>query len=474
MFICTARCSSTGPASSTAQATLRLGIGGLPQLAEQSGVRQLVGIISSEGLVGAYEDGRPRPWLAESWSTGSDGLSLTVRLRQGAKFHDGTPVTASIIVPILQTELPRSLGPTFYEDVAQIVALDDIRLQIRLRHPSRFLIESLEMAIRKPGSDFNGTGPFVASMDSPVQLRANPDYYLGRPTIKQIVLQGYPSVRAAWAELLRGNLDMLYEVSVDALDSLQGSSNVAVFSYLRHYQYVIIFGDQSPFKSAEIRRELNASLNRDAIVRNVLNGHGIPSIGPVPPQHWALNKSAPKLKFDPVLAKRLTSRTLHFTCLVPADSVYERMALEIKQQLAAAGVEMRVEEVTQEELARAGKSRKFEAVLIDVIGGPSMFRVFRHFHSTVPFQTKPITSASVDVTLDRIRHAPSDDEYENGVDDFQRAIIDDPPEIFLVWGERARAVSRRFEVALPEGGRDVLNTLRLWRPATVQRLASRN
>jgi hypothetical protein len=103
-----------------------------------------------------------------------------------------------------------------------------------------------------------------------------------------------------------------------------------------------------------------------------------------------------------------------------------------------------------------------------------MFRSFRHYYSRVPFDVKPAGNPSIDAALDRIRHAPSDEEYRNGVTDFQRAILDDPPEIFLVWGERARAVSRRFEVVLPEGGRDVLNTLRLWRPVTVQQLARRN
>jgi hypothetical protein len=103
-----------------------------------------------------------------------------------------------------------------------------------------------------------------------------------------------------------------------------------------------------------------------------------------------------------------------------------------------------------------------------------MFRSFRHYYSRVPFDVKPAGNPSIDAALDRIRHAPSDDEYRRGVTDFQRAILDDPPEVFLVWGERARAVSRRFDVVLPEGGRDVLNTLRLWRPATVQQLARRN
>jgi hypothetical protein len=90
------------------------------------------------------------------------------------------------------------------------------------------------------------------------------------------------------------------------------------------------------------------------------------------------------------------------------------------------------------------------------------------------FALKPIYSDAIDASLDRIRHARTDDEYRAGVTGFQQAIVDEPPAIFLVWGERARAVSRRFEVPTPEAGRDVLATLRLWRPVNSPQLASRN
>jgi len=367
------------------------------------------------------------------------------------------------------------MGPAF-EDVDQITAPDDAQVRIALRRPSRFVIEALETTIQEPEKAGVSTGPYVpVSSTGPSELRANADYYLGRPTIERITITPYPSVRTAWAELLRGNLDMLYEVNMDALDSLQASSAVSVFSFVRHYQYMIVFGSASAsLKPAAVRRELNAALDRAAIVREALKGHGLPSSGPVPPQHWALDKNAPRFAFDPKLAASLSSRKLRFTCLVAADSVYERIALEVKRQLAAAGVEMRVEEVTQDQILEAASRNDFEAILADVASGPSVFRSYRHLYSKVLFNLKPIGSPLVDAALDRIRYASSDDAYRNGVTEFQQAIINDPPELYLAWGERARAVSRRFDVPVPEDGRDVLSTLRLWRPTPNQQTASRN
>jgi peptide/nickel transport system substrate-binding protein len=473
----TARCSgSAGPlASQRGSGTLRVGVGQVARAAEQAGLRPLARNQTLEGLVNFNEDGRPRPWLAESWTTSEDGLTVTIQLRPNARFHDGTPVNASRVAEALKKTLPRLMGPAF-EDVDEISGLDDARLRVRLRQPSRFLIEALDAPIQNGEKDGAGTGPFIAGASTPqVELRANPDYYLGRPTIDRIELTPYPSIRAAWADLLRGNIDMLYEVTADALDSFQGSNSVSVFSFQRHYQYSISFGPQaSALASAEVRRALNAAIDREAIIRTALGGHGFPSTGPIPSQHWALETAAPKLAFDRSVAKKLLSQRVQFTCLVPADSDYERVALVVKQQLAAASVDMRVEEITQEQILEATRSGKFEAVLVDPVSGPNLFRVYRQFYSKASFTPKPRSTPAVDAALDRIRHARSDDDYRAAVTNFQQAIVNDPPALFIAWDKRARAVSRRFEIPLPETGRDVLATLRLWRPATVQQLASRN
>jgi ABC-type transport system substrate-binding protein len=70
----------------------------------------------------------------------------------------------------------------------------------------------------------------------------------------------------------------------------------------------------------------------------------------------------------------------------------------------------------------------------------------------------------VDAALDAIRRSLTDEEYKRGVSAFHQAVVEDPPAIFLAWNERARAVSRRFEVRTTETNIDILGSLRLWRP----------
>ena len=465
---------STSPQPSVVDSTLRVGVGALPQQAPQAGLRQLVSSLALEPLASPTDDGRMRPWVLESWTTASDRLSVTLKLRPKAIFHDGSPVTAAVVVQALERSLPLSLG-SIYRDVASISEVDRLTIRIDLRKPSQFIVEALEVTLQKPGSQTIGTGPYIMSgATTPATLTANANYYRERPTIDQLVVTSYPTVRAAWAELLRGNLDMLNEVNLDALDSLQAATNVNVFSYVRHYQFMIVFGPRAAaLRPPEVRRELSAALDRDAIVREAMNGHGVVSTGPVPLQHWTMSNSAtaPALK---QLAKNLAARHLKFTCLVPPDTVYERVALAVKRQLAAVSVEMELQEATQQQVADAFRNGNFDALLGDIVSGPTLFRSFREWSSQGNALTEKLSSVKIDDALNRINHAISDDEYRAGVSAYQRAITDEPPALFIAWSERARAVSRRFFVPPPEKNGDVLNSIRLWRPVAGSPITSTN
>jgi len=481
LVVATARCGSAGPARPQIEPlTLRVGIGQAPAGNPDAGLRAFFQNLSTEGLARIAENGKAEPRLAEGWTIAPDGLTMDIRLRPNVTFHDGTPVTAEAVVNILKSGLPQFMGPP-YSDVEYIKAASGSRIEIGLKRASPFLQEALDLQIRKPEDQPIGTGPFqTAEQDSLNELRANDDYYLGRPTIDRIVVTNYPSVRAAWAELLRDQIDMLYEVSADALESLTGATTVSVFSFTRPYQYVIVFNQKYPaLQSLKIRRALNLAIDRDALVRDGLDGRGVPSSGPIWPQHWALTADLPGFKFAPGEAalefsgvkSGRGSVALRFRCLVSPN--YERLGLLVKRQLEMVGVEMEIEEATPDRVLQALSDGSFDAVFLDMVSGPSLFRTYQWWHSSGSFNPGSLGGGSIDVALDQIRYANSDDEYRRAVAGFQRAIVDNPPGIFLAWSERARAVSRRFEVPV-EPGRDILTTLRLWRPTTDLQYVGRN
>lgn len=442
-----------------------------------NGTRQLAQILSTEGLARIGEDGRPIPGLAAGWTTAADGLSLTIHLRSGVKFHDGSPAHAAAVAQALAGVLPGYMGPAF-ADVERITPIAVDQIEIGFRRPSPFLLEALDAPIHKPGSSNIGTGPYtVAGEVAPDELRSHADYYLGPPPIVRIIVKPYPNVRSAWADLLRDRVDMLYEVGVDALDSLSNARNVSLFTYVRRYQYAVVFNVQADaLRSREVRQALNEGVDLAALIRDALNGRAIPSDGPIWPQHWALVSGLPKFSFNVRHASAALSaysggRPVSFNCLVSPG--LERIALGLKRQLEAIGLEMSLQEAPFGSILQAMSNREFDAVLLELISGPSLFRPYAVWHSGGLANPGGLGSPQLDKALDRVRYATNDEEYRAAVAGLQRTIVEDPPGIFLAWSERARAVSNRFIVPV-EPGRDVLTTLRLWRPADAEALASRN
>ena len=70
---------------------------------------------------------------------------------------------------------------------------------------------------------------------------------------------------------------------------------------------------------------------------------------------------------------------LRFKCLIPGD--YERLALLVKRQLEMVGVEMEIEEVSPERMFQALDDSSFDAVFLDMVSGPSLFRTYMWWHS---------------------------------------------------------------------------------------------
>src|SRR5690349_12509868 len=101
--------------------SIRVGVsvGELTSSDPQGGVGQLAQNLTIEGIANFGDDGRARPWLADSWSLEPSGRLLTVRLRNNVLFQDGTHLTSGDVASILAATLPKTMGPA-YTDVDSI------------------------------------------------------------------------------------------------------------------------------------------------------------------------------------------------------------------------------------------------------------------------------------------------------------------------------------------------------------------
>lgn len=490
VVLCFAAACTTQPTSSTVPSqpvTLTIGFPNFTGQDPLRGIQQAARLISVEGLVSTGRDGQPLPRLAEKWTNSPDGLTWTISLRPNAVFHDGTPVTSATVKESLERSLASvdsDLSPGL-ADISAIETPKDLELIIRVRERSNFLLDDLTVAImRRTSSGATvGTGPFVpvGSSNGEIAMNAFDRYYKGTPNIDHVRWKPYATVRTAWAAMMRGEVDFLYEVGQDAREFIQGETSTTVFPFLRPYIYSVIFNSNAAtFRDARIRQALNFAVNRRAIVEHAFKGRGRPAPLAAWPEHHAFDGSVPGSTYDPVRASALLdlahltefknlagrpSARLHFTCLFPANlPLWERIALLVQRDLSQIGVDMRLEEAEMEEFNQRLGTGRFDAVLLDLVAGNAASRPFTFWHSESRQNVWGYRSPSVDRAFDLLRQSANEEEYRKGFTQFEIASSDDPPAIFLAFGETARAVSRRFQVvALPNS--DILYTIADWRPA---------
>lgn len=140
------------------------------------------------------------------------------------------------------------------------------------------------------------------------------------------------------------------------------------------------------------------------------------------------------------------------------------MALIAQRNLSQIGVDMQLETLTVDELNRRIGIGDFDAVLMDLSAGNAASRPYVFWYSTSSQNPWGYVDPQVDQAFDRLKHSEDDDATREAFHDLQSQMLDDPPGVFLAFGETTRAVSRRFQPVTPPGG-DVFRTISEWRLA---------
>src|SRR4029079_7978832 len=97
-------------------------------------------------------------------------------------------------------------------------------------------------------------------------LVAFPQFYRGHPAPAGVDVTNYPTQRKAWTALMRGEIDMLYEVSREAVDFVQAESTVRSYSFLRPYYIPLAFNVRRPmFVDPRVRQAINLALDKPAL-----------------------------------------------------------------------------------------------------------------------------------------------------------------------------------------------------------------
>jgi peptide/nickel transport system substrate-binding protein len=500
-FLCTAVLCLTasacrGPESETAAAAARSRAGVLtiayaaPRSAQSDErvMSTIVGLLTDERLVGLTKDGRPEPRLAERWEVSPDGLTWRIHLRPGLVFQNGERITsAAVRTAILeQTDPSGTQTPPGLLDLQAVEAPAPDQIVIRLTRPNALLLESL-VPTTVYGTKDSGAGPFqLASQASgKATLRRFDRYYRGRAQVDAITVGEYPSQREAWSAMLRGDVDMLYDVTPDAFEFVKESPNAHVATFLRPFVTALVFNARHPVLGRrDVRRALNMAVHRPDVIASAAGGRAVAATDHIWPNHWARDAQAPAFAFDAAAARATLDASglrpkagpaprFTFTCLVQAEPRAERLALLIQRQLLGVDVDMRLEALGLREFQQRLATGHFDAFLSELATGYGLGFTHMWWHPLPRSAIIDTGYKGAGPPLERLRAARTEDDVRAGVHALQRTMYEDPPAVFLYWRQLSRAVNRRF--VLPAGDdQDILRTVDRWRLAqdAVDRVAA--
>jgi len=288
----------------------------------------------SEGLVWFDDKLQPQPELAESWAFAPDGLSLTLRLRRGVKWHDGHDFTSADVafslLNIWQKIHPG--GRLAYAPVQAVDTPDAHTAILRLSRPTPYLLSFLNaygaQVVPKhlyEGTDLLknpanvapiGTGPFRFKewvRGSHITLERNPDYWrAGLPYLDGVVFKFIPDAAARSVALASGEVHVALASNIPVsnlnqfADKKKYRINTTDGAYLASIQLAAVNVRKPALADKRVRQALMYALDREALLRVVYRGYGkvatssIPST--VPAFHSAKGRQYPH---DPKQAEAL-------------------------------------------------------------------------------------------------------------------------------------------------------------------------
>ncbi|MBS0319095.1 MAG: glutathione ABC transporter substrate-binding protein GsiB [Proteobacteria bacterium] len=258
-----------------------------------------------EGLFGFDKDMKLIPVLAESYDVSKDGLTYTVKLRHGVKFHDGTDFNADAVKAsfehVLNPDHHLKRFGLYNNNIAKIDAVDPYTVRFTLKtpfspfiaqlaHPSTVMISPA--ALKQWGDKdiaFHpvGTGPFkFVEWKQPDYLKvAKFDGYWrkGYPKIDSITWKPVIDNNTRAAMMQTGEAQFTFPVSYEVADVLKAKADLEVVAapsiVLR---YLSMNTQQKPFDNPKVRQAIAYAINKDALAKVAFNGYASPAEGVAP------------------------------------------------------------------------------------------------------------------------------------------------------------------------------------------------
>ena len=258
----------------------------------ENGYMQTVGMGLRGHIMEVGTDGKIRPDLAEGYDVSDDGKTWTFKIRKGVEFHNGKTMDSGDIIASINHHRgkdSKSAAKKLLDPIVEMKADGKNAVVMKLKTANAdfpFILSDYHIAImpaKGDGVDWEsgvGTGAFALESFEPgvrTRMKRNPNYWksgAGNFDSAEAIVIG--DVAARTNALSTGEIDAMDKVDLKTVHLLKRRKGIKVAetSGTQHYTFTMR-ADTPPFDNNHVRLALKFALDREAILKTVLRGHGV-------------------------------------------------------------------------------------------------------------------------------------------------------------------------------------------------------
>lgn len=329
-----------------------------------------------DSLIDVNPDFSLKPALAESWNFENNDKRIVLHLRDGVKFHDGTPFNAEAVKWNLETRLDPAVNSTQRNQLAPVIenveAVDEHTVAINLKQPYPPLLAQLAdraglmvspTAAKTYGADIGshpvGTGPFKFKewvRGNHITLERNPDFWeKGMPYLDGITFNDIPSNVVGVQRMMIGELDYIGQLTPLDTRLATASPDIALVPATGGNWHSLQWRwDTAPFNNPKFREALAHAINRDRMNTILWAGKAQISSGVTPAGLWWTPNDLVEYDYNPDKARKLLAEAgvkpgTTLTLAAPSGDPLRRLAELAKEDFDAVGLNVQLAPVPMSE-----------------------------------------------------------------------------------------------------------------------------
>lgn len=398
------------------------------------------------------------PALAESWTFADDAMTLTMNLRQGVKFHDGSDFTAADVVASFNRILNEETGAAARANYLSIASMDtpddytvvfnlsvaDVPLLAAMASVNASIVPSEVIESGDFAASAIGTGPFILDEWIPeevTRLSANAEWWGEGPFVDGIEMRVIPDEASILAALRAGEIDfaLLNDPLVATL--LNGDSSITLNAVpALAYHVFQLNPSRAPMDNLAVRQAMSCAIDRQEVLDTASLGEGtvtgpltIPAYQVDTSGFFCYQKDLDRARelmagVEPFTIKAIVANAEPPTALSEAQS--------IQAQLAEIGITLEIEPLELSVYVDRWLAGDFDSAIALNGGRPDPYTMYaRYWTSAGNLQ---VVTNYIDETLDSLMAAGrAEPSFENRLEiftQFQQHLTEVSPWIWLYNG----------------------------------------